>query len=57
MFPLLVVLLAMKGHGAWYVAMQWGIPPHMRPAERVTGAWVDRRELNRMLGKLAPATW
>ena len=25
--------------------------------EKVTGAGPDRRELNRMLGKLAPATW
>jgi hypothetical protein len=25
--------------------------------EKVTGARADRRELNRMLGKLAPATW
>ena len=25
--------------------------------EKVTGARPDRRELNRMLGKLAPATW
>jgi hypothetical protein len=27
---LLGVLLAMKGHGAWYAAMQWEIPPHKR---------------------------
>ena len=25
--------------------------------EKVTGARADRRELHRMLGKLAPATW
>jgi DNA invertase Pin-like site-specific DNA recombinase len=25
--------------------------------EKVTGARADRRELNRMLGRLAPATW
>ena len=25
--------------------------------EKVTGARADRRELNRMLGKLPPATW
>ena len=25
--------------------------------EKVTGARADRRELNRMLGKLAPAPW
>ena len=25
--------------------------------EKVTGAQPDRRELNRMLGELAPATW
>jgi hypothetical protein len=25
--------------------------------EKATGARPDRRELNRMLGKLAPATW
>jgi hypothetical protein len=25
--------------------------------EKVTGARADRRELNRMLGKLAPVTW
>jgi len=25
--------------------------------EKVTGARANRRELNRMLGKLAPATW
>jgi DNA invertase Pin-like site-specific DNA recombinase len=25
--------------------------------EKVTGARVDRRELNKMLGKLTPATW
>jgi DNA invertase Pin-like site-specific DNA recombinase len=25
--------------------------------EKVTGARADRRELNRMLGKLGPATW
>ena len=25
--------------------------------EKVTGARADRRELNRLLGKLAPATW
>jgi hypothetical protein len=34
---LLGVLLAMKGHGAWYVAMEWGIPPHMRPAATLIG--------------------
>src|ERR1700740_3330292 len=28
-------------------------PEHL-PRERATGAWPDRRELNRMLGKLAP---
>jgi len=28
-----------------------------RPARGPTGARPDRRELNRMLGKLAPATW
>jgi hypothetical protein len=35
---LLGVLLAMKGHGAWYVAMQWEIPPQMRPAAMFIGA-------------------
>ena len=28
---LVAVLLAMKGHIAWYAAMQWGIPDDMRP--------------------------
>ena len=35
---LLGVLLAMKGHGAWYAAMQWGIPPHMRAVAAIVGA-------------------
>jgi hypothetical protein len=35
---LLGVLLAMKGHGAWYAAMQWGIPPQMRAAAAIMGA-------------------
>jgi hypothetical protein len=35
---LLGVLLAMKGHGAWPAAMQWGIPPHMRAVATIIGA-------------------
>ena len=34
---LLGVLLAMKGHGAWYAAMQWEIPPHMRAVATIIG--------------------
>jgi hypothetical protein len=29
--------LAMKGHTVWYAAMQWGIPPQLRPAATVIG--------------------
>ncbi len=32
------VLLAMKGHVAWYGAMQWGIPDDMRPIATAIGA-------------------
>ena len=35
---LLGVLLAMKGHGAWYAAMEWGVPLHMQPAAMIIGA-------------------
>lgn len=35
---LLGILLAMKGHGAWYAVMQWGIPPHLRAVAAVIAA-------------------
>jgi hypothetical protein len=30
---------------------------HRKYREKVTGARADRHELDKMLGKLAPATW
>jgi hypothetical protein len=35
---LLGVLLAMKGHVAWYTAMQWGVPDAMRSVATALGA-------------------
>ena len=34
---LLGVLLSMKGHGAWYAAMQWRIPDDMQPVAATIG--------------------
>jgi hypothetical protein len=34
---LVSVLLAMKGHGAWYAAMQWGIPDGVQPVAMTLG--------------------
>ena len=34
---LVSVLLAMKGHGAWYAAMQWGIPDNAQPVAKTLG--------------------